>query len=76
MGLFSNVWAMFLAYSWSCHHYLFFCRITCDDCGDEVAVWLSSVLQKSCRLVRQNGHQMRIMKATKNEFQQIGKDSN
>eukprot|EP00112_Aurelia_sp_Birch-Aquarium-sp1_P025997 Seg8951.1 transcript_id=Seg8951.1/GoldUCD/mRNA.D3Y31 product="Molybdenum cofactor sulfurase" protein_id=Seg8951.1/GoldUCD/D3Y31 len=51
-------------------------RITCDDCGDEVAVWLSSVLQKSCRLVRQNGHQMRIMKATKNEFQQIGKDSN
>ncbi|XP_065053693.1 molybdenum cofactor sulfurase-like [Rhopilema esculentum] len=38
-------------------------RVSCDDCGDEVAGWLGHVLGVSCRLVRQNTGQKRFLKS-------------
>ena len=40
-------------------------RVTCDDCGDDIAAWISGILGKPCRLVRQNMNQRRLMKAKK-----------
>jgi len=37
--------------------------VACDDCGDTVAAWISEVLGKPCRLVRQNMDQNRWMRA-------------
>jgi len=38
-------------------------KVACDDCGDTVAAWISEVLGKPCRLVRQNMDQNRWMRA-------------
>ena len=55
---------MFLAMSKDKCTFLHF-RVTCDDCGDDIAAWISGVLGKPCRLVRQNMNQRRMMKAKK-----------
>eukprot|EP00794_Sanderia_malayensis_P020708 gene20708-22740_t len=37
-------------------------RVYCSDCGEDAATWLSTVLGKSCRLLRQNLCQPRFLK--------------
>ena len=41
-------------------------RVVGVDCGDEVAVWLTSLLGRTCRLVRQSPQQKRSSKRRQN----------
>ena len=47
-------------------------RVLCDDCGDDVSAWISNVLGKQCRLVRQRQGDIRMMKTKKNPDCQNG----